>query len=119
MYDKVLELNPDFKPQEFSPVEKREESDLLAKLAKRDRVVCSNFPGTQRSRVYEGIKYLKSLKGRPWIGPGPGKCMRVSCGYDAAIWWCNDVSFFLRFLMYNEWNANTFRNTEQGNQDPP
>ncbi|KAL4932531.1 uncharacterized protein BDV17DRAFT_254644 [Aspergillus undulatus] len=24
---------------------------------------------------------------------GPGACGRVSCSYDAAIWWCNDVGF--------------------------
>ncbi|RJE23849.1 hypothetical protein PHISCL_03821 [Aspergillus sclerotialis] len=90
IHDQILELNPDFKLQQFSPVEKREESDLLAKLATRDCVVCSNFPGTQRSRVYQGIDYLRGIKGKPWLGPGPGKCIRVSCAYNAAIWWCND-----------------------------
>ncbi|KAG6244468.1 hypothetical protein E4U24_005104 [Claviceps purpurea] len=44
------------------------------------------------SSVQEGLDYLSKLKAKPKIGPGPGKCSRVSCSYAAAIWWCNDKS---------------------------
>ncbi|KAM7194190.1 hypothetical protein V8F20_008110 [Naviculisporaceae sp. PSN 640] len=49
--------------------------------------------GWQRAlheRIYEGAEYLKTVQGRPVQGPGPGSCGRVSCSYQAAIWWCND-----------------------------
>ncbi|PHH71012.1 hypothetical protein CDD82_6780 [Ophiocordyceps australis] len=42
--------------------------------------------------IKKGIKRLKRVRGYPVNGPGPGKCGRVSCSYDSAIWWCNDVS---------------------------
>lgn len=43
-------------------------------------------------RLNSGIKYLRKLKGQPRNGGGPGACGRVSCSYNTAIWWCNDVS---------------------------
>lgn len=42
--------------------------------------------------IRDGYRYLWGLKGKPTNGPGPGNCGRVSCSYDSAIWWCNDVS---------------------------
>lgn len=46
-----------------------------------------------------GLRYLRQLynttegsKEKPSNGPGPGRCGRVSCAYDTAIFWCNDVS---------------------------
>jgi hypothetical protein len=42
--------------------------------------------------IYDGINYLKGVPGRPTLGPGPGRCGRVSCSYNSAIYWCNDVS---------------------------
>lgn len=48
--------------------------------------------------IQSGISYLRKLKGRPGASPGPGACGRVSCSYDAAIWWCNDVSFHDRII---------------------
>lgn len=43
----------------------------------------------------DGIAYLKSVTGTPVNGPGPGTCNRVSCSYNSAIYWCNDVSRLL------------------------
>ncbi|GIZ36750.1 hypothetical protein CKM354_000021700 [Cercospora kikuchii] len=40
--------------------------------------------------INDGIRYLRNIRGSPRIGPGPGKCSRVSCSYNSAIWWCND-----------------------------
>jgi len=43
-------------------------------------------------RIKEGIDYLRGVPGKPVLGPGPGTCKRVSCSYNSAIYWCNDVS---------------------------
>ncbi|KAK0668783.1 hypothetical protein QBC41DRAFT_393225 [Cercophora samala] len=41
--------------------------------------------------VLDGIYYLRKVtSAAPKNGPGPGNCGRVSCGYKAAIYWCND-----------------------------
>ena len=42
--------------------------------------------------ILDGIKYLRGVPGQPKTGPGPGNCGRVSCSYNSAIYWCNDVS---------------------------
>lgn len=47
-----------------------------------------------RDAAKDGIKYLQGVPGEPASSPGPGMCGRVSCSYDTAIWWCNDVSAF-------------------------
>lgn len=51
--------------------------------------------------IYEGIEYLARLSGKPTNGPGPGNCGRVSCSFNSAIWWCNDVSvtFLVGYLV--------------------
>jgi hypothetical protein len=41
--------------------------------------------------IGDGIKYLDRVPGTPTNRPGPGNCGRVSCSYESAIWWCNDV----------------------------
>lgn len=43
-------------------------------------------------KIQDGIKYLRGVTGKPSMGPGPGNCGRVSCSWNAAIYWCNDVS---------------------------
>ena len=40
--------------------------------------------------VTDGIGYLRRVKGKAVLSPGPSSCARVSCSYNAAIWWCND-----------------------------
>ena len=62
-------------------------------------IVCG--PGTFRrgkASTYEinrGITHLRGVSGRPSRGPGPGNCGRVSCSWNSAIWWCNDVRTLL------------------------
>jgi hypothetical protein len=46
-----------------------------------------------KTSVDTGISYLSGIRGQPSNMPGPGNCGRVSCGYEAAIYWCNDVSY--------------------------
>jgi hypothetical protein len=50
------------------------------------------WPECHPNPIRRGIEYLRYVQGRPRNGPGPGNCGRVSCSYNAAIWWCNDVS---------------------------
>jgi len=53
--------------------------------------------------IFLGVYHLAKLD--PWTeshtipanGPGPGACGRVSCSWNSAIYWCNDVGF-LSFL---------------------
>jgi len=47
---------------------------------------------TETKRVREGVQYLRRVEGKPQRGPGPKSCGRVSCSWNAAIYWCNDVS---------------------------
>jgi len=44
------------------------------------------------SAIRNGIKYLRGVPGQPYGGPGPMECGQVSCSWNAAIWWCNDVT---------------------------
>jgi len=43
-------------------------------------------------RIKEGIRYLRRVNGQPHHDAGPDRCGRVSCSYNSAIWWCNNVS---------------------------
>lgn len=43
--------------------------------------------------ISQGIAYLNTVRGSPTNGPGPNNCGQVSCAYDSAIWWCNQVCF--------------------------
>ncbi|KAK4198692.1 hypothetical protein QBC40DRAFT_298243 [Triangularia verruculosa] len=55
--------------------------------------------------VKDGIAYLRKVKtAAPKNGPGPNNCGRVSCGYNAAIYWCNDVFY------KDKWNVIVTRN---------
>lgn len=93
VYAQVLRLNPHFKLPEDPPVAR-------GLNRKRSTVRCGNWPLTSKDRIQEGINYLRRLNGAPRNGPGPSNCGRVSCSYNAAIWWCNDVSRppFLQWL---------------------
>ncbi|KAF6810114.1 hypothetical protein CSOJ01_06526 [Colletotrichum sojae] len=55
-------------------------------------VICNQFEKAYQNRVLEGAQYLRRTKGQPELSAGPQECGRVSCAYNAAIWWCNDVS---------------------------
>ncbi|KAL3489206.1 hypothetical protein BJX62DRAFT_209728 [Aspergillus germanicus] len=51
--------------------------------------------------INEGIAYLRGLSGRPGMRAGPSACGRVSCSWNAAIWWCNDANEFKLLESYN------------------
>ncbi|KAK3395172.1 hypothetical protein B0H63DRAFT_533794 [Podospora didyma] len=50
---------------------------------------CNNFGRANVNRIREGTEYLRRLGGAPSLGPSLAKCSRVSCSYNAAIYWCN------------------------------
>ncbi|KAG8409375.1 hypothetical protein J3459_017553 [Metarhizium acridum] len=92
VHSQVTQLNPGW---EQDVVAQREPEEARASLDKRYifyQVDCRP-PGWQPAEygaIGSGISYLKTLRGSPRYGPGPGACGRVSCSYDSAIWWCND-----------------------------
>ncbi|KAJ0152142.1 hypothetical protein CTA2_252 [Colletotrichum tanaceti] len=79
-----------------------EEEDYLGKVAtpaverravftNEEATLCHNFGEGNRSAVHVGIKFLRTMGGRPQNGAGPANCGRVSCRHDTGIWWCNDA----------------------------
>lgn len=97
--EKVLsqlrEINPNYDnefPTVVSAEQAAEEEDTSSHLVKRGDVVCGKFPSAYQSDIDKGIKYLRTVPGKPQRGPGPGSCGQVSCSWSSAIWWCNDVS---------------------------
>ena len=104
VHAQLLELNPNWDtdyPGGNNVDSTAAADDELTSLAKR-----TDFGGSQYfcrgrwaeadyMRVNEGIRYLRRIGGRPTNGAGPGNCGRVSCSYDAAIYWCNDVSHLI------------------------
>ncbi|KAG6149182.1 hypothetical protein E4U35_007634 [Claviceps purpurea] len=69
------------------------------------RIECADgkrWKKAHRWYILDGIMYLEGLSAKPTIGPGPGNCSRVSCSYEAAIWWCNDNSEKLELNSFNE-----------------
>ncbi|PHH64054.1 hypothetical protein CDD81_5047 [Ophiocordyceps australis] len=51
---------------------------------------CYGWKRTNVDEVLAGIRYLRTVPGRPRNDAGPGKCGRVSCSWWASIYWCND-----------------------------
>lgn len=71
--------------------------DLEARATFLDQDIhCKGFPKEWNYAggwaIEKGIAYLRGLNGKPGNGAGPGACGQVSCAYNSAIWWCNDVS---------------------------
>lgn len=84
VHAQALKMNPHFKLNAL-PTKKVE-----ARVP-HNQIFCDRYDYASSSRIEEGISYLRRVPGQPHNGPGPGKCSRVSCSYDSAIWWCNDV----------------------------
>ncbi|KAK6852853.1 hypothetical protein PG995_011404 [Apiospora arundinis] len=84
VYQQILKSNPEFKLGGDAQALRR-----ATHLQKRS-VNCGTWPLADKGRIQQGINYLRGVGGAPRNGPGPGNCGRVSCSYNAAIWWCND-----------------------------
>lgn len=97
--DELVKLNPNWDEDyaaRTEPLAKRNDGFELAARADftNARFFCrGRWPECPAPRISGGIAYLRRIQGRPTNGPGPGNCGRVSCSYQSAIWWCNDVSY--------------------------
>ena len=90
VHRKLLELNPDWETDYPANI-------TSPKLEKRNFDSAGYFCGGRWAYCHidpidVGIEYLRRLRSLPGLGPGPGRCSRVSCSYNAGIYWCNDVS---------------------------
>lgn len=96
VYDALDKANPNFR-QDFG-INNTADNSVLAATTESDSsyelqsLVCNVFDYAQRTATTKGVEYLNSVPGSPANGPGPGNCGRVSCSYESAIYWCNDVS---------------------------
>lgn len=98
VYQQLLEINPNYEA-EFGTVEEIHapalaQTDRPSKaLDKQDTWSdCGRFDPARADPIWAGIDHLNHVSGTPWSGPGPRACSQVSCSYNSAIWWCNDVS---------------------------
>lgn len=97
IYQQILEINPEYE-SEFGPVwnatAPTPDEIWRANFAAERRETwsdCGHWDPARAEAIWEGINHLNHVSGRPLSRPGPGVCGRVSCSYDSAIWWCNDV----------------------------
>jgi hypothetical protein len=110
VHSQLLQLNPDFEAQ-FGTVEEiaainmaRYADEDQSMPEKRDSNVCGGggrWTATHCRLATNNANYLYGVPGRPTNGPGPGACGRVSCSYQSAIWWCNDVSRLKALLCHS------------------
>ncbi|POR32128.1 Uncharacterized protein TPAR_07670 [Tolypocladium paradoxum] len=94
VHAQLVKLNPDWEAQ-FADDGSRENN--AATLEKRTDFMGSGYVCGGRwkecdlDRLIEGIRYLRNVTAtQPYADGGTGICSRVSCSYNAAIWWCND-----------------------------
>ncbi|WQF78840.1 hypothetical protein CDEST_03854 [Colletotrichum destructivum] len=52
--------------------------------------ICRDYPLARVDAAWDGIRYLRTLKGKPKGSAGPSSCGQISCSWSTAIWWCND-----------------------------
>lgn len=97
--DQLLKINPEYEA-EFGVIDNRNNSALVeiwrtTAVMERQHDAssdCGHWDPARAEAIWEGINHLNHVSGKPVSKPGPGVCGRVSCSYDSAIWWCNDVS---------------------------
>lgn len=109
VYRQLLKINRNYEV-EFGSVDKSwgASASASARTGESFRVLenrersswsdCGHFDPAKADAVWEGINHLSHVSGVPVSIPGPGVCGRVSCSYNSAIWWCNDVSWSLSLL---------------------
>ncbi len=100
VYAKLLEINPNY-DEDFKDSEPELEPTRSLKKRK-DTLVCDGEHSADTTRIDQGIKYLRKVKGSPQLSPWA--CSRVSCSWYSAIIWCNDVS--RRPLLSSSINSN-------------
>ncbi|KAK8926993.1 hypothetical protein H634G_02036 [Metarhizium anisopliae BRIP 53293] len=89
-------MNPGWKPR-TAPDPRGRNLAKRVPLFNWSKVICGagtlGWHPCKVRRIEQGIEYLRGLAGVPRNGPGPETCARVSCSYQAAIWWCNNAPF--------------------------
>lgn len=58
------------------------------------QIDCGRFESVEWMEALKRVQYLYGVGGKPTNGPGRGACTRVSCAYNTAVVWCNDVRYF-------------------------
>ncbi|PGH26477.1 hypothetical protein AJ80_01791 [Polytolypa hystricis UAMH7299] len=91
----ILALNPNYAPALEDPPPAENSTNVLAERSKGN-IYC-NFGGNgeiEVGRIEKEERYLRSLgTSKCHVGAGPGKCVRVSCSYNAGVWLCNDNKY--------------------------
>lgn len=96
VYAQLLEINPNWETDNAEQIAAglaalEDDNKAIAQLGKRDHNECSSYNhGAYRYLIEDGIRYLWGINSRARISYG--QCDRVSCSYDAAIWWCSFVN---------------------------
>lgn len=89
VYAKILEINPNYEEDwknvnsTYSKPEPRSDKPPLLNCGGRNGYA-------KIDKINDGISYLRKFKLPP--GLEANTCQMVSCSYDSAISWCNDVS---------------------------
>ncbi|OBS29562.1 hypothetical protein FPOA_03500 [Fusarium poae] len=98
VHEKLLQMNPNWNEEYNSTQNSAGNGKRDSNIHLFSRNVFSGaeykcggtLPECHPTGIATGIDYLRSVKGKPKNGPGPGNCGRVSCTQNGAIWWCND-----------------------------
>lgn len=100
IHEQLLAINPNYEaefaalPQDSGSLDKRTDFST-------SKYTCfGRWRGADSAQIQKGIDYLRKVPGKPTNGPGPGNCGRVSCSWNSAITWCNDVSLLFLFFLY-------------------
>ena len=92
VHSQLLKANPNY-DVDFASFREHPAVDTRS-VEKRFGPVCGgggyNWQPADWPHILSNIDYLRTVPGKPTMGPGPGKCARVSCSYNDAVWWCND-----------------------------
>ncbi|KAK0707652.1 hypothetical protein B0H67DRAFT_494759 [Lasiosphaeris hirsuta] len=75
---------------ETQPANTTTTQDVNAPPGYESHFCFDRWPTAERDSIDQGVSYLRGLGSQPHLGAGPGTCSRVSCSYNAAIYWCND-----------------------------
>ncbi|KAL2827680.1 hypothetical protein BJY01DRAFT_255602 [Aspergillus pseudoustus] len=89
VYAQLKEINPNY-DADWDGIGDSENTDLDDARTLDYTLHCTFHLAVPGNYIKQGIKYLRKVKGSPRLSAGPNECGRVSCSYNAAIYWCND-----------------------------
>lgn len=96
VYEELEKINPTF-VSDFRLDDPDNSPSLAAPVKSRGYTIqsfnCNVYDYASLKAIQAGLVYLNGVPGKPSNGPGPGNCGRVSCSYNSAIYWCNDVRY--------------------------